>query len=259
MDKLETVIRFLGTGDSMGVPRVYCDCGICAEARTAGVNRRFRSSVMLEQGEDRLLIDCGPDWRIQMESLGLRGTKDILITHAHFDHIGGLPELADLCRWTGVSPRLHAPAEVVATVNRQFPWIGRLIQMTEIDEGAVLLGWQVKPFRVNHGKNGFSYAYRFERNGEAWVYCPDSIDLQEEHKQHMRNLKVLILGTSFYKEAAEFHTRSVYDMVEAFGLLQELSPAAAWFTHMSHDIDLKGDLVVPEGVRLARTGETIAL
>lgn len=69
-------LTFLGTGDAMGVPRVYCDCEVCTEARLTGENKRKRSSVLIDGGGDgageQFMIDCGPDWRSQMEDQGLR-------------------------------------------------------------------------------------------------------------------------------------------------------------------------------------------
>lgn len=254
MQNVKTSIRYLGTGDSMGVPRVYCGCAVCSEARTTGHNRRLRSSILLRRGDEELLVDCGPDWRSQMEALGKRTVGSLLITHAHFDHIGGLPELADLCRWTGVHPVLYAPEEVLAIIRRQFPWVEGGLRFVKAESGLELLGWTVTPFRVNHGKNGYSYGYRFQQGETSWVYCPDSIALGETEKHHLRELQLLILGTSFYKEEAEFHTRSVYDMVEACRLVEELTPEETWFTHMSHDIDLENPPKLPEGIKLARTG-----
>lgn len=43
---------FLGTGDAMGVPRVYCSCETCMEARAGGLNVRLRSSVLIDNGSD---------------------------------------------------------------------------------------------------------------------------------------------------------------------------------------------------------------
>ncbi|WP_310550895.1 MBL fold metallo-hydrolase [Paenibacillus glufosinatiresistens] len=250
---------FLGTGDAMGTPRVYCGCGVCEEARTGGKNARLRSSVLVENGEDFFVIDCGPDWRRQMEARGIRRMDTLLVTHGHFDHIGGLPEWADACRWLGVRGQLYAPAEVIPLMLRQYPWLGSHIDFHEADGGFELQGWRIAAWRVCHGKNGYSYAYRLEKDGYAWVYCPDSISLGEEETRRMRDADLLVLGTSFYKEEAELSTRSVYDMTEAAELLKAVRPGQAVYTHMSHDIDLNKEYPLPIGVTLATAGLTLKL
>lgn len=250
-------ITFLGTGDSMGVPRVYCECKVCDEARKNGENRRLRSSVLVGEAEGELLIDCGPDWKEQMERLGKREIGNILVTHAHFDHIAGLPEVADACRWTGNPTNVYAPSEVLDTIKRMYPWIANHLVFHPVDNGFEYLGWTIVPFRVFHGKNGFSYAYLFHRDGLRWVYCPDSIALREPEKAMMKDLRLLILGTSFYKEDAAFHTRSIYDITEAEELIGELRPHEVWFTHMSHGVNILDNYLLQENVRLARDGLTI--
>src|SRR5690554_1732656 len=118
-------IVFLGTGDAMGVPRLYCECLVCREAREHGNNQRLRSSLMFCAGEDRLLLDCGPDFKEQMEGLKQRELKHALITHAHYDHVAGLPEWADACRWLKTRGNVYAPMEVIDTLKTQYPWLQR--------------------------------------------------------------------------------------------------------------------------------------
>ncbi|WP_339322171.1 MBL fold metallo-hydrolase [Paenibacillus sp. FSL W8-0194] len=255
---MDTLV-FLGTGDAMGVPRVYCECDVCMEARTTGINRRLRSLVMVEGAEGGFLIDCGPDWRGQMESQGIRFAEKILVTHAHFDHIGGLPEWADACRWLGRKGELYAPQEVIDTILKQFPWLARHLMTTAVDKGIELGGWMIQGWKVCHGYNGFSYAYRLEKNGFRWVYCSDSIGLNEKEKQPLHDLDLLVLGTSFVHETAPYETRSVYDMREAAELLAEVRPKRALYTHMSHDVDLSRDIPLPPNVALARTGMKVDL
>ncbi|MGG6313912.1 MBL fold metallo-hydrolase [Paenibacillus macerans] len=251
---------FWGTGDAMGVPRVYCDCEVCGEARSTGTNRRYRSSVSVEGEDGGFLIDCGPDWRTGMERRGQRFVEHILVTHAHFDHIGGLPEWADACRWLGRRGQLHAPQEVIETILRQYPWLGGHLDLHAVGEdGTRLAGWRIRGWKVFHGKNGFSYAYRLEKGGFAWAYCSDSIALPEEQKRPLHGLDLLVLGTSFYHETAEFATRSVYDVTEALELLQEVRPARTIFTHMSHDIDLRNEYGLPAGAEMASTGLSVLL
>ncbi|MNO49514.1 Phosphoribosyl 1,2-cyclic phosphodiesterase [compost metagenome] len=250
---------FLGTGDAMGVPRVYCDCEVCNESRTTGINRRFRSSVAVEGEDGSFLIDCGPDFITMMESRGQRFVEQILVTHAHFDHIGGLPEWADACRWMDKKGQLYAPQEVLDIILRQYPWLERNLDLHAVDQGITLAGWEIKDWKVFHGKNGYAYAYRLEKNGCTWVYCSDAIALPPEQKQPLHGLDLLVLGTSFYHEEAEFSTRSVYDMTEALELIAEVGPARTIFTHMSHDIDLRRKYHLPDRIELAKTGMEIVL
>nr|WP_183600396.1 MBL fold metallo-hydrolase [Paenibacillus phyllosphaerae] len=241
----------------MGVPRIYCSCDVCEEARTSGVNRRRRSLVHLQdESFGTVLIDCGPDWREQMEQAGLRFIDRILITHAHFDHIAGLAEWADACRWLGRKGTAFAMPDVIGEITNRFPWLCRQIDFIPIQGPFQLGDWTVDCWRVNHGKNGYAYAFKFTNivDQHAWAYCSDSIALTEEQREPLYGLDLLVLGTSFYEEPFPFETRSVYDVKEALELLQELQPGRTLFTHISHDIDRRRDYALPQQVGFAYGG-----
>ncbi len=256
---MRTTITFLGTGDSMGVPRVYCSCAVCEEARMNGLNKRWRSSIFIEADNKRLLVDCGPDWLQQMEFQGLKELDHVLITHAHYDHIGGLPQWADACRWLERRGHVYAPKEVIAIILKSFSWLQANLEFHEIDDGFSFSGWSIKPWKVNHGKNGYAFAYRFSKLDLNWVYCPDSIDLQADQIVPLYDLTLLILGTSFYHEAFDLETRSVYDITEALVLIKQVKPQSIYFTHMSHGIDYSGEYSLPSNVKLAATGNQFFL
>ncbi|MGO4344104.1 MBL fold metallo-hydrolase [Paenibacillus sp. MCAF9] len=257
-----TKLIFRGTGDSMSVPRIYCECEVCEEARDTQENRRYRSSLQLEDQEaGTVWIDCGSDFAKQLEMASLRGIDTLLITHAHFDHIGGLVEWADACRWTKKRGQAYAPTEVIKEILDRFPWLNRQIEFHSFDTPIMLGKWRAYSWRVNHGKNGYAYAFRFEHSETncKWVYCSDSIGLTDEQQQHLADLDLLVLGTSFYEEPFAYETRSVYDVVEAIELIQKWKPKQTFLTHMSHDIDLRRDYKLPDHLQFARTGMSISL
>ncbi|WP_438433970.1 MBL fold metallo-hydrolase [Gorillibacterium sp. sgz500922] len=259
MEGMTDRLHILGNGDSMGVPRVYCECAVCAEARDTGRNRRLRSAAYLETAAGGLWIDIGPDWAAQMEALGKRSMPVALLTHAHFDHMAGLPEWADCCRWTGERGLLYAPQEVLVQVRDRYPWLERQLTYQEADNGVRFGEWVIRTKKVCHGKNGYAYAYRFDKPGFAFVYCPDSINLGPEEKAFMTELDLLVIGTSYYKEEFDFHTRSVYDMTEALALAEEIRPRRLYFTHMSHGVDVRQAYPLPEHVQLTERGMQIPL
>ncbi|NTV65759.1 MAG: MBL fold metallo-hydrolase, partial [Oscillochloris sp.] len=88
-------LRFLGTGTSMGVPVIGCDCHVCTSSDPR--NRRMRTSALLRTADETILIDAGPDFRFQALAADLRHIDAVLLTHSHFDHIAGIDDLRPLC------------------------------------------------------------------------------------------------------------------------------------------------------------------
>lgn len=92
-------LRILGSGTSTGVPEVGCTCPVCTSDDPR--DNRLRASALLHTDEGTtILIDCGPDFREQMMRSSWFGAIDgVLITHEHYDHVGGLDDLRPFCRF----------------------------------------------------------------------------------------------------------------------------------------------------------------
>ena len=65
-------ITFLGTGTSQGVPMIGCNCHVCKSSDIK--DNRLRTSALVEYCGFKILIDCGPDFRQQLQMLN-RDTK----------------------------------------------------------------------------------------------------------------------------------------------------------------------------------------
>lgn len=75
----------------MGIPVAGCECSVCLSKDPH--HKRLRSSALIEAGASRILIDVGPDFRAQALRASLKSLDGVLLTHPHFDHIGGLDDL----------------------------------------------------------------------------------------------------------------------------------------------------------------------
>ncbi|MBM3198550.1 MAG: MBL fold metallo-hydrolase [Chlamydiae bacterium] len=88
---LDGKFRFLGTGSSLGVPIVCCKCAVCTSVNPK--NKRWRSSSLLEVSGRKFLLDAGPDYRTQALHYGIDEIHGFILTHAHYDHMGGFEDL----------------------------------------------------------------------------------------------------------------------------------------------------------------------
>lgn len=84
-------ITLLGTGTSSGVPVLGCDCEVCRSKDPR--DNRLRCAAMIETERTRILIDAGPDIRQQLLRVPFRKLDGVLITHIHYDHVGGIDDL----------------------------------------------------------------------------------------------------------------------------------------------------------------------
>ena len=91
-------ITILGSGTSTGVPEIGCECIVCQSKNSK--DKRLRASVLVETNQgNSILIDCGPDFRTQMLDNKINKLDTLLITHIHYDHLGGIDDLRPFCKF----------------------------------------------------------------------------------------------------------------------------------------------------------------
>ena len=114
-------LTFLGTGTSQGVPIIGCKCDVCTSPDTR--DKRFRSSVFVEYEGLGILVDAGPDFRMQMLAHDLCHLDAILLTHNHKDHTGGLDDVRSLNYIDKRAAEIYCERNVLDDLIKEYPYV----------------------------------------------------------------------------------------------------------------------------------------
>ena len=224
-------VTVLGSGTSKGIPEVGCKCDVCTSPDIR--DKRFRSSVMVESGSLRLLIDVSPDFRMQALREDIYHLDAALITHSHYDHVGGIDDLRPFCAFgkfpvylrKDVSDDLHRRIDYCFK-EQLYPGVPTF-EIHEIkNEPFYISGLKITPISVFHGQLpivGFRIA--------DFAYITDAKTIPPEEMEKLHGLKVLILNALRYKP--HFAHLSVD---EALAIINEIKPEKAYLTHFNHEI-----------------------
>jgi phosphoribosyl 1,2-cyclic phosphate phosphodiesterase len=251
-------VTFLGTGTSQGVPVIGCTCEVCRSGNRR--DARLRSSVMIEQGDWRVVIDCGPDFRQQMLRESVRSIDAILITHGHKDHLGGLDDVRAFNYINRRPADVYASGEVRKIIKTEFsyafeknpyPGVPEIILHPITGKPFTVRGETIIPIRALHyPPDKFVYGFRI---GD-FTYLTDAVSIAEEEKEKIRGSKVIVLN-ALRKQKHYSH----FNLEEALALMRELRPQRGFLTHISHQMGKYSDVCkeLPGFVRLAYDGLSV--
>jgi phosphoribosyl 1,2-cyclic phosphate phosphodiesterase len=246
-------ILFLGTGTSTGVPQIGCKCPTCIS--TNRKDKRLRVSILVTNGSSKILIDCGPDFRQQMLNYQIDSLSGILITHEHYDHLGGLDDVRPLGH-----THVYGEKRVLSVIKQnlaysfqenKYPGVPK-ISINEIATTPFYINKTlIIPIRVMHAKLpilGF-------RIGKM-AYITDIKTISEEAVEQLADLDVLILSAL----RIETHI-SHLSLKEALELTRKIAAKKTYFTHMSHDMGLHEGMnkILSKNVELAYDGMIIVI
>ncbi|MHA1544363.1 MAG: MBL fold metallo-hydrolase, partial [Alphaproteobacteria bacterium] len=114
-------VTILGCGTSGGVPRIGNVWGACDPNNPK--NRRRRVSILVEEGDGRLLVDTSPDLREQLLDAKVDRLDGVLYTHDHADHTHGIDDLRAIFHTMRAPVRIYANKETLAVLSHRFDYI----------------------------------------------------------------------------------------------------------------------------------------
>jgi phosphoribosyl 1,2-cyclic phosphate phosphodiesterase len=229
-------VVFLGTSTSYGVPVIGCHCPTCTSADPR--NKRTRASAWVETDEGaHLLLDSGPEMRLQLLREGITQVDAVLYTHLHADHTAGIDDLKSFnARLGGILP-CFGDAETGSSLRQRFayafagtPWIGLIphIGYTNVDRDPFYVGRTcVQPIPMRHG-NIRSTGYRVGN----FAYLTDTSGVPSSSRALLAGLDVLVI------DALRWEPHPTHLSVpEALELAAELRPGHTYLTHVGHTLE----------------------
>lgn len=250
-------LTFLGTGTSVGVPMIGCECAVCSS--TDPRDRRDRASVYLQTPEAAWIIDTGPDLRHQCLREKIKHLDAVLITHAHSDHIMGFD---DLRRFTfgehEVMPVYGTPAtldSLRAVFAYAFDGTNRYVGYFKpnpipIHSPFWLGETEVTPLPVIHGKLE-TIGYLFSRHGrKRLAYICDVKVIPESTMQLLHGVETLVLDCLRHAPMPTHFT-----VAESLAAVEAIQPQRTYFTHLCHDLGhAEFEATLPLNIRVAYDG-----
>lgn len=248
---------FLGTGGSMGVPVVGCECAVCLSGNEK--DKRLRSSGLLEVSGKKFLIDCGPDFRQQALKHKIHSLDACLITHLHHDHTASIDEL----RCFAMKQRPPLPClvskETAEDLRRRFDYIfnrdaSRFVSKIALKElekerGVVRLDgvdFSYMTFeQLNVKVTGF-------RVGD-FAYISDIKTYPDSIFDDLEGVRVLVLS------ALRFTPSPLHFSVdEAVDFARRVGSEKTYLTHIAHELEHeRTNAYLPADIRLSFDGLAI--
>lgn len=249
-------VTILGSGTSKGVPEVACACKVCRS--DSKFDKRLRASALVRTHGLELLIDASPDFRQQALRCDLYHVDAVLVTHSHYDHVGGIDDLRPFCA-DGALP-LYVREDVYDDLGRRldycfrdhlYPGVPALDRIKIDDRPFFINGLKIIPINVMHGKLPI-FGYRI---GD-FAYITDAKTIPEEELEKLKGLKVLVLNA--LRPRKHFAHLS---FEEALDLIKRIKPEKAYLTHFNHEAGFHKDIerMLPENVHPCFDGLNIRI
>ncbi len=230
-------LTLLGTGTSMGVPQIGCDCAVCHSDDPH--DRRTRTAALIEDGEHTILIDTPPELRLQLLRAGTKRIDAVLYTHEHADHVHGIDDLRSFSLLQHEPLPLYAPPETARHLRHAFNYIfdagvvpvrgtskpSLTMQPLTADREHEIGGLAVRPIAFRHG-NSEVFGYRIG----PMAYVTDVKSVSASDRDLLRGVRVLVLNALWWRE----HPTHL-SIPEAIAIAQDLGVERTYLTHLTHE------------------------
>lgn len=226
-------ITILGSGTSTGVPEIGCRCGVCTSEDPK--DNRLRTSVLVQTDGKNILLDAGPDFRQQMLNRFMK-LDAVLVSHEHYDHVGGLDDLRPFCRfgevpiyadeYTATHLKMRMP---YCFIDHKYPGVPDIsLHVVDASHSFYVDDVEIIPIQVIHGKLPI-LGYRIGK----MAYITDMLTMPDAEYEKLQGLDCLIIN------ALRIRPHNTHQTLEqALENAERINARNTYFIHMSHQIGL---------------------
>ena len=228
-------LTIMGSGTSHGIPVIACDCEVCRSDNPK--DKRMRSSALIQDEETCIVIDTGPEFRIQALKFGIKKLDAVLVTHSHADHIHGLDDVRVFSNEKTVP--VYSNAQSLDDIRIRFDYIFKetqegggkphieLIDVKNFSATSPLLINSIKliPIPMKHG----------ELDSTGWrigntAYLTDLNFIPDSSLQMLDGIENLVIDGLRERP----HTTH-FNFDDALKFVAKTTAKNVWLTHVTHD------------------------
>lgn len=253
-------VEILGSGGAVCVPRAFCECPVCAQAREHPYPPYVRLGPSLYIHDLRLLVDTPEEINVELNRSGITRVDTVLFSHWHPDHTAGirvfesnypLGSLLDP-RMQPRQTRVILPDRVAGTFDEHHALSEKLAYLEQfglvhaervpVSVPVLVDGWRITPVPL---AEQFAAAYLLEGDRRVFICVDESFGFQPPG---MGSLYLAILPCGYFSHHPYTGERLIADghpiihreirFEETLELLRRINARRVVLVHLNHGLGL---------------------